>query len=141
MPYGLNRGMGGLTPDQLAQCDASFLGGIWNPTCWQPINPPSTVAPVGAPTGDALTVPPASGADAQATVDALVNQQLVDQNALNAPSVTSSWWDSLTGGTYATASSAASGLTSYLPWILGGIGLLVFGMVAMGGGSPRRYAK
>jgi xanthine/uracil permease len=32
-------------------------------------------------------------------------------------------------------------LTSYFPWILGGVGLLVFGMVAMGGGSARRYGR
>ena len=137
MAIRLKRGMGGLTPAQAAACSDSFMGGIWNPTCWQTINPPSPVAPVGSPTGSALTVPPASGTDAQATVDTLVNQQLVDQNALNAGAVTSSWWDSITGA----AGAAATGATSYLPWILGAAGLLVFGFVAFGGGSARRYGK
>jgi hypothetical protein len=141
MPYGLNRGLGVLTQYEYAQCNAQFLRGIFDPFCWQTVAPASTVAPVGAPTGDVLTVPPASGTDAQATVDALTNQQLLDQNALNAGAVQSSWWDELTGGTYATAAGAASGLTSYLPWILGGAGLLVFGMVAFGGGSARRYGR
>jgi hypothetical protein len=138
MPYGLQRGLGGLTPAQLTACNAEFMGGIFDPSCWQTINPPSTVAPVGSPTGSTLTVPPASGTDAQSTVDTLVNQQLVDQNALNAGAVTSSWWDTLTGDAYATTSG---GLTSYLPWILGGVGLLIFGMAAMGGGSARRYGR
>jgi hypothetical protein len=88
-----------------------------------------------------LTVPPASGVDAQVTVDALLNQQVVDQNALNAGVVTSSWWDSLTGGTYAAASGVTSGLTSYLPWILGGLGLIVVMGSFAGGGSARRYGR
>ena len=141
MPYGLNRGLGVLTQYEYAQCNAQPLRGILDPFCWQTVAPATTVAPVGAPTGDVLTVPPASGDDAQATVDSLLNQQVADQNTLNAGAVTSSWWDTLTGNTYATASGAASGLTSYFPWILGGVGLLVFGMVAMGGGSARRYGR
>jgi hypothetical protein len=138
MPYGLNRGLGVLTQYEYAQCNAQFLRGILNPSCWQTVAPQSTVAPVGAPTGDVLTVPPASGTDAEATVDTLTNQQLLDQNALNAAAVTSSWWDTLTGNAYATTSG---GLSSYLPWILGGVGLLIFGMAAMGGGSARRYGR
>ena len=138
MAIRLKRGLG-LTQMEYSVCEASFLRGILMPACWAPVDKPviSTIAPVGAPTGDVLTIPPASGEDAQATVDALVNQQMVDQQALNAQSVTSSWWDSLTGGTYA----AAAGVTSYLPWILGAAGLLVFGFVAFGGGSARRYGK
>jgi hypothetical protein len=101
---------------------------------------PSTVAPPGAPTGDVLTVPPASGADAQATVDALVNQQLVDQQALNAGAVQSTWWDTLTGNTY--AAGAAVGSAAISPWLwLGLAGLGVFGLVAMGGGTARRYGR
>ena len=141
MPYGLQRGLGGLTPAEYAACNAEFWNGIFDPTCWQTVNPPSAVAPVGSPTGDALTVPPASGADAQATVDALVNQQVVDQNALNAGAVQSSWWDTLTGNTYSSASGAASGLTAALPWILGAVGIGMFAMVAFGGGSARRYGR
>ena len=32
-------------------------------------------------------------------------------------------------------------LPAFSPWILGGFGVLVFGMVAMGGGSARRYGR
>ena len=141
MAIRLKRGMGVLSQYEYAQCNAQFLKGILNPSCWQTVTPASSVAPPPAPTGDVLTVPPASGEEAQATVDTLLNQQLTDQQTLNAGAVTSSWWDSLTGGTYAAASDAASGVTSYLPWILGGVGLLVFGMVAFGGGSARRYGR
>jgi hypothetical protein len=84
-------------------------------------------------------VPPASAADAQATVDALVNQQLVDQQALNAGAVQSTWWDTLTGNTAAAGSGVSNLLSTAFPWILAGLG--VFAMVAMGGGSARRYGR
>ena len=141
MGYRLNPGMGVLSQAEYAQCNAQFARGIFNPFCWQTVTPPSAIAPPGAPSGDLLTTPPASGEQAQATVDALVNQQLLDQQALNAGAVQSSWWDELTGGTYGAAAGAASGLTSYLPWILGAVGLGVFALVAMGGGSARRYGR
>jgi hypothetical protein len=86
-------------------------------------------------------LPPASGEQAQQTVDDLLNQQVVDQNAMNAGAVTSSWWDSLTGGAYGAATGAASGFTSYLPWILGGLGLIVVMGSFAGGGSARRYGR
>lgn len=60
----------------------------------------STVAPPPAPTGAVLTVPPKDEASAQAVVDGLLNQQLKDQQALNAQNVQSSWTDELAGGTY-----------------------------------------
>jgi len=101
----------------------------------------STVAPPPAPTGAVLTVPPASGTDAQATVDSLVNQQLVDQQALNATAVTSDWWDELTGGTYAAASGAVNSLMAALPWLIGGGLLLMFASGSFGGGSARRYGR
>ena len=99
---------------------------------------PSSVAPPGAPGGSGLTLPPASEADAQASVDALTNQQLSDQQALNAAGVQSSWWDSLTGGAY-SAGSAVGSTFSWLPWILGGVA--VAAVFAVGGGSPRRYGR
>jgi hypothetical protein len=137
MAIRFKRGMGGLTPAQYAACNDSFLGGIWNPTCWQSLNPPSTVAPVGAPTGSALTVPPASGADAQATIDTLVNQQMTDQQALNAGAVQSSWWDTVTG---AVGSVAPDSGTSWLMYgVLAIVGVMAF--VSIGGGSARRYGR
>ena len=139
MAIRFKRGLG-RTQAEDAVCRASLWGGILMPSCWSALDQ-STVAPPGAPTGDVLTVPPASGVDAQATVDTLLNQQVVDQNALNAGAVTSSWWDSLTGGTYAAASGVASGFTSYLPWILGGLGLIVVMGGFAGGGSARRYGR
>jgi hypothetical protein len=139
MPYGLKGGLGRTLAED-AQCRSGVFGGFFTPVCWTRLEN-SPVAPVGAPTGDALTFPPASGEEAQATIDALVNQQMLDQQALNAQSVTSSWWNTLTGGTYGAASGAASGVASALPWILGAVGLGVFALVAIGGGSPRRYGR
>jgi hypothetical protein len=102
---------------------------------------PSAIAPVGAPTGSALTVPPASGADAQATVDALVNQQMIDQQSLNAQGVTSSVSDIILGSGGA-AVSAISSAASSVPWVWIGVGLaFIFGASALGGGSPRRYGR
>jgi hypothetical protein len=137
MGYGLSRGMGSLTPYEYAQCNSMFLRGILNPYCWQWVDPASKLAVPPAPTGDVLTVPPASGEQAQATVDALVNQQMVDQQALNASQVTSSWWDEVTG---AVGSVSPTSSTS---WLLYGV-LAVVGVIALvsvGGGSPRRYGR
>jgi len=133
-----SRGMGRTVAED-AVCKASFAGGFFSPTCWSMLEP-STLAPPQAPTGDTLTVPPASAADAQATVDTLLNQQLVDQQALNAGAVQSTWWDTLTGNTY--AAGAAVGSAAISPWLwLGLAGLGVFGLVAMGGGTARRYGR
>jgi hypothetical protein len=61
-----------------------------------------------------LTLPPANGEDAQATVDALINQQLRDQQARNAAGVDSTWIDSAAGGIYAAGDAAVSAITP--PW-------------------------
>lgn len=120
-------------------------GANWtaNPFCWShspdewALIVRGVVAPPGAPSGDALTVPPASGDDAQAVVDALLNQQLADQQKLNAGGVQSTWWDEVTGG----ASAAADKATEF-PWLLmGGLALGAFALVAVSGGSPRRYGR
>ncbi len=99
-------------------------------------NAPSPVAPVGAPSGSVLTVPPASGVDAQATVDSLVNQQMIDQQALNATGVQSSTSDLILGSGGAAVSAASS-----IPWGWLAVGLGAFALVAVGGGSPRRYGR
>ena len=137
----------------LFECGGAYDAG--NPSCWthdrvaswfpfnliMSPNPPVVAAP-RSPSGAVLTTPPASGEDAQATVDALLNQQLADQQALNAGQVQSSVWDEIEGGTYQAGESIANAATvafNWLPWALGGI--LVFGAVALAAGSPRRYGR
>jgi hypothetical protein len=133
--YGLrNHGLG-RTPAEDAVCRAGTFGGFFTPVCWTALTP-STVAPPRAPSGDVLTVPPASGEEAQATVDALLDQQLRDQQALNAAGVQSSWLDRASSQLVAAGDSLSS------PWLLlGALGLGVFALVAVGGGSPRRYGR
>jgi hypothetical protein len=127
----------GRTPGEDAVCKAAWFGGFFSPTCWSALTP-SMVAPPGAPTGDLLTVPPASGADAQATVDALVNQQLIDQQNLNAQGVQSTVLDQAAGGIV----SAGSAVAPSFPWVmLGLLGVGAFALIAVGGGSPRRYGR
>lgn len=102
---------------------------------------PTAVAPPRAPTGPVLTIPPASGADAQQTVDDLLNQQMIDQQAKDAAGVTSSWWDKVVGSPAAAVDAAGNLIPSSVPWgwIAAGFGVLALGVVAVGGGSPRRY--
>ena len=78
---------------------------------------PSSVAPVGVPMN--LTTAPASGQDATNTINALVNQQMIDQQALNASQVNSTWVDLLLGG----ASQVPSVTGNWLVIGLIGIGL------------------
>lgn len=92
-------------------------------------------APVlpGSPTGSALTVPPASGAEAQATVDRLIaeaeaasqtqGQTTMDQTAAN----------------LATVGAAQPGIPWWVWAGLAGVG--VFALVTMSAGSPRRYGR
>jgi hypothetical protein len=148
MAYRRNRRGFGASPPGVYDCSGP-ISWYLSSSCWsQPrevwaaaySKAMSPIAPPQAPTGDVLTVPPASGADAQATVDALVNQQMADQQAKNAAGVTSSWWDQIVGAPVAAASSLTPGSIPW-GWIIGGVGLLAFGMVAIGGGSSRRYGR
>lgn len=107
---------------------------------------PTSIGTPPAPTGDVLTVPPASGADAQATVDALLAAQLKAQQAANAAGVTSSPLDVVEGGVASATDSLVSWGDSFISggipmwvWLLGGVA--VFGLVAFSGGSPRRYGR
>lgn len=144
--YGLrNHGLG-RTPSEDVLCRKDWAGGFFMPSCWSMLEP-STIAPPRAPTGDVLTLPPASGEEAQATVDALLNQQLRDQQALNAAGVKSSWLDELASGIVDTGDAAAAAGNALLKpggiplwiWLAGGLG--VFALVAVSGGSPRRYGR
>jgi hypothetical protein len=132
-----------------AYCDAmkqqtTILGtGTYPPSCmWAAVfgYDPPTVGVPPAPPLDVWTVPPASGVDAQATVDTLLNQQLESQQAANAQNVQSSWLDSLASRAVAAGDviSAPFGI-SWLVW--GALGLGVFGLVAIGSGGPRRYGR
>jgi len=132
-----------------AYCDAmkrqtTVLGtGTYPPSCmWAAIfgyDPPAVGVPP-APTGDVLTVPPASGAEAQATVDALLNQELEAQKAANAAQVKSSWTDRLASGIEDAGDTLLKpGGISLWIWLAGGLG--VFALVAVTTGSPRRYGR
>jgi hypothetical protein len=143
--YGLGATLPVGTAATTAACANDFAGGFFYPSCWFASifpDPPSMVAPPPAPTGAALTTAPADAASAQALADQLAAQQLAAQKALNATQVQSTWLDTLLGNTAAAGGSIGDGidtLTSYLPWVIGGVAL--FAMVAIGGGSPRRYGR
>jgi hypothetical protein len=95
---------------------------------------PSSVAPVGVPAN--LTLPPASGQDATNTINALVNQQMIDQQNLNASQVNSTWMDLLLGG----ASQVPSVTGNWL--VIGLIGIGVVGVFTLlGDKGPRRYGR
>jgi hypothetical protein len=133
-----------------------FAGGFFNKTCWclsfpslcsqsdyvaaRAVADPTVYntlkeAPVvGAPAGAVLTTAPASGAQAQGTIDALVAQQNADWQAQNTASMqqTQSNLDQL-------AAEYPSAGVPWWVWVAGGVGLLA--VVAIGGGSPRRYGR
>ena len=149
MPYGLNRGLGVTTYECQAiqnSLDPSSPQ-VSLPCMWAAIfgYSNSEIGTPPAPTGSALTVPPASGQSAAALAQSLSDQQVAAQQAVNAAGVQTSVLDQASSGIVDTANAVAdsftAGLSSALPWILGGFGVLVFGMVAMGGGSARRYGR
>jgi hypothetical protein len=109
--------------------------------CWGFFQPAPTVAPPGVPTGAALTVPPADEAQAQATVDALLNQQLADQQALDASQVSSSWFDQAASGAVAAGNAITNPIGGLSPIVWLALGLGAFALVAMSGGGPRRYGR
>lgn len=121
----------------------TILGtGIYPPSCmWAAIfgyDSPTLAVP-GSPPQSVWTVPPVSGADAQQTVNALVDQQLIDQQAINSVNVQSTWLDRLlgTGGSIANNLPSASSLM-YL--VLGVVAVaLIIPMTSDGG--PRRYGR
>jgi len=149
MAYRIRRGLG-RTMAEDATCKASLFGGFFSPTCWTSLEP-NPLAPPPAPTGAALTTPPASGADAQATVDALLNEQMRAQQALAAQQVQSSAADQAASAVVDTAGavsdaaeSAANALAApfgvpWWAWLAGGVGIFAF--AALGSGSPRRYGR
>lgn len=102
--------------------------------------PDPSIAPVGAPPISVWTTPPASGEDAQQTINALVNQQMIDQQALNAQGVNSSWLDTLLGGGAQVGNSISNFATS--PYTLGVLAIVfVGGVLMLGDSGPRRYGR
>lgn len=155
-----NRGIGDvLNPTAGTALDCGlFAGGVFNKACWclqwpslcsqadyvaaRALADPSVYAaiqqppPVGAPTGAVLTTPPASGEQAQAQVDAILAQQVADWQAQNMGTMqqTQSGLDQ-----FAADFKVATAGISWWIWLAGGLG--VFALVAVSGGSPRRYGR
>lgn len=99
---------------------------------------PTPIGVAPAPTGTALTVAPASGEDAAALQQSLADEALRRQVELNATGVHSNPIDQLSTSVVETGSAIAS-----LPWgmIAAAVGVGVFALVAVGGGSARRYGR
>jgi hypothetical protein len=147
-----------LDPQAGSSLDCGFFGGgVFNEACWclefpslcsadkykaavalanpdivyaQPLPPP----PVAAPTGAALTVPPASGEQAAQTVNDLLAQQEAAWQAQNARTMAE------TAGNLKNIQQPQNGGVPMWVWI-GLAGIAVFGVVAIGAGSPRRYGR
>jgi hypothetical protein len=117
--------------------DPSCPAPSWWMSLWGITDTSVAVAP--APPQSVWTVPPASGVDAQATVDTLLNQQLVNQQTANAAGVQSSAVDQAASAVVDTASGVGSFLSS--PWLWGLLGLGAFALIAVGGDQPRRYGR
>lgn len=134
--------LGAGTPAIKAACNTETFGGMFDSQCWGAYlwpDPVSTVAPPPVPTQAQLDAAAATPDGAAALVQTLANQQAVAQQALNASQVQSSTTDLILGGTAAAAGTVSDTLTAAFPWILGGVALIA--VVAMGGGSPRRYGR
>jgi hypothetical protein len=127
---------------QVAPLSIENMGAIGNYILFGCPKGSTPIGTPGAPTGAALTTPPASEADAQAQVDALLNQQLEAQKALNAAGVQSTWVDEAASGVVDTADSLNPLKPGNINWLFwGGVGLAMFAVVAVSGGSPRRYGR
>jgi hypothetical protein len=154
----------GLAGDQPG---CTFLeGGVFKPQCWcldhpalcSPDNykaavgwayPGMTYAPIqpppvpGAPTGDKLTVPSASGADAQQTIDDILAAQMKAWQAQNAGTMAETQGNLDAIDTSVTNWNPLKLIPDSTNWLLiGGLALVgVVALSAVGGGSPRRYGR
>ena len=119
--YGL-RGIGD-TPGAFSFACGGGLDAL-NPSCWGS-TPASSVAPPPAPTGAALTTPPASEADAAALVQSIANQQAVAQKALNAGQVQSSILDTVLGGASSATTAVTDAVTAPFSswWLIGALAI------------------
>jgi hypothetical protein len=161
MPY-RHRGLSDvLNPTAGSSLDCGlFAGGVFQKACWclqfpslcssadyqaavALANPDLVYAPiqqppvVGAPTGTAATVAPASGQQAQETINQLLAEQMTAQQAGDAATVAQTQ-----ASLDAIAASQPSLASATNWWLYIGIAAVaVFALVAMGGGSPRRYGR
>jgi hypothetical protein len=127
-----------------AATDCLTLGNwLTNSSCWghsipywqQMATPGQSApgsAPPPAPTGAVLTVPPASGAEAQQTVDTLLNAQMASQQAVTGGQVQpvsdlSSIFNQFTGGLFAGGAPSSGFSVPWWVWAVGG-GILVFAL-------------
>lgn len=135
----------GVTPELVSYCS----GGRWNwftaagcwqypPEQWQAMNASTYTAVPPGPVN--LTLPPASGTDADAEIQAAVDEQMRRQQALDAGGVESSWLDQAASGVVDTANALNP---MNWNWALLATALLVgvVGLAALGAGSPRRYGR
>ena len=164
MAYRMRRGMRGVLTAGTADPCALSQGGLFNKACWcwmfpalcttaeyqatvGLMYPEETYAPiqtppvVGAPTGAALTVPPASGQQAAQTIDELLAQQETAWQAQNAATMaeTQRNLDAIAAGKDGDGSPTPSP-TNWWLWI-GVAAVGVFALATLGGGSPRRYGR
>jgi hypothetical protein len=131
--YKVKSGLG-TAPPGIYDCSGS-ISWYLNAHCWgqtpeqwaaQYSSQLSPIAPPQAPTGSVLTTPPASGEQAQQTVQDIINQQMIDQQAKNAAGVTSSTTDQILGAGGAAVSAAGDAASSVMSvpgwvwWALGG---------------------
>ncbi len=131
-------GLAAVNPDVPASpCTTRWSWTI--PECWQWTKPiiygdkyaaPPMPAVVGStlPDGSAIPPVPESGPAAEATVQAITDQQIRDTQAQN-----QSFFEELD-----PIVNPPAGVPWWV-WVVGGLG--VFALVAGGGGSPRRYGR
>ena len=132
-----NRGMGAGNPDVPdAPCATQWAWAI--PTCWQwpksiiygdkyPAPPAPPVVGSTLPDGSPIPPVPASGEEANATIDAIIAEQKARANAQNL-----SFFQTVQTNLESTG-------IPWWAWLAGGVG--VFALVAVSGGSPRRYGR
>ena len=137
-------GQSGGVVANIPTCSAGWWSYFTNAVCWSRAfsdwQAMALEAAPPAPTGAALTVPPASGESAAALVQSLSDQQMAAQQAADASQVqTNALWQ-VASGVEDTAGVVASFPWSTVGWAaLGIVGL--FALVAASGGSPRRYGR
>ncbi len=135
-----------------SDCEFPYLASGCVKAAWSWMFPPKdpVVAPPRIPSGahgeQVFPVPGSSGGVTLPTsgspddvVSEIVDQQLIDQQVLNAGKVQGSvLWD-IEGAAARAGDAAVKSVTSPLLWLAVGIG--VFGFVAISAGGPRRYGR
>ena len=121
-------------PTWCSESDYMASRAMADPSVYNTLRQPPVVA---APSGDKLVTPPASGEDAQSTVDELLADQMRRWQGQNTESMQETAGNlSQFQSDYEKATAAS--IPMWL-WLAAGVG--VFAVVAVGGGSPRRYGR